>query len=640
MPRLRPFQDELPIPDVVHPVPAIPGFNHLSISARPEKIKLHDELPPTDVWSYRLEHGKVAYQGRGASYLGPTIEVQRGEAVAVTWENEIDAAHKLPFEVIKVPNPDAATTLPVPENEPGRENALPDAQDAMRVKLRDLRATLVTHLHGARVQADYDGWPDNTAISGQAAHYRYPNDQAATMLWYHDHAMHVTRLNVFAGLAGAWLVRDPEEQSLHLPCGSHELPLVIQDRNLDLDGDGQFTGALLHKTEVGAGPAEFFGPYTLVNGKIWPKASVEARLYRLRVLNAANARTFRLILLDDQGNSANGALWQIGTDQGLMQNKTPVADDGLVVAPAERVDLLVDFSGFAGRSLHLWNTADAPFGDDPTNKPDAAQVRSELLALVADPLASADTLNPANAINRRLFPQVMRFDVAGEAADPSHAVPPDPLWKAPHPMPVVDANTRIRIMGLVEKPADSPAPDATSMLVFYEFVPVAQEAPPAGTTPVSFTYWHPGKGAMETGQFWKDAEGFYDPVGWHDVHLDSTELWYIVNLSADTHPIHVHLVHFTVHQRFAFTWDGTGVFDPAKDQLTHVEATTEIPIGAEVQGPKDTVRVNPGEMVGIAMTFSPYPGRYVYHCHILEHEDHDMMRPYVIVPAWVPHHEQ
>jgi spore coat protein A len=640
MPRLTPFRDELPIPDTVHPAHGIAGHHHLSIAARAEQVRLHRDLPLTEAWCYRLEHGRVAQQGRGSSYLGPTVEVQRGETVTVAWINGIPASHTLPFEVIKVPNPDVDTTLPVPENEPGRDGALGDAEDTLRQRLRGLRATLVTHLHGARVQADSDGWPDNTIVPGQAAHYHYANDQAASMLWYHDHSMHVTRLNVFAGLAGAWLVRDAEERSLDLPSGRHELPLVIQDRNLDLDGNGQFTGAMLHKTEVDTGPAEFFGPYTLVNGKIWPKASVEPLLYRLRVLNGANARTFRLILLDDQGNSVNDALWQIGTDQGLMQSKTPVAADGLLLASAERVDLLVDFSGFRGRSLYLWNTADAPFGDDAAKQPAAAEVTQELQALLADPLASADAVDPKNAFHRRLFPQVMRFDVAQQAAGHSCGVPPDPLWLKPHPRPVVEAGTTIRIMGLVERPPEVPAPDATSMLVFYEFVPVGTEPLPPGAEVVRFTYWRPGKGAMETGDFRKDAEGFYDPVGWHDVHLDSTELWYIVNLSGDTHPIHVHLVHFEVQHRFGFTWDGgTGVFHPDTDTLTHVEAPDERPIGAEMLGPKDTVRVNPGEMVGIAMTFAPYPGRYIYHCHILEHEDHDMMRPFVVVPPWVPHHE-
>ena len=125
----------------------------------------------TEAWCYRLEHGRVAQQGRGSSYLGPTVEVQRGETVTVAWINGIPASHTLPFEVIKVPNPDVDTTLPVPENEPGRDGALGDAEDTLRQRLRGLRATLVTHLHGARVQAESDGWPDNTIVPGQAAHY-------------------------------------------------------------------------------------------------------------------------------------------------------------------------------------------------------------------------------------------------------------------------------------------------------------------------------------------------------------------------------------------------------------------------------------------------------------------------------------
>ena len=498
----------------------------------------------------------------------------------------------------------------------------------------------MTHLHGARVPADSDGWPDNTAVSGQTTRYTYPNGQAATFLWYHDHAMHVTRLNVFAGLAGAWLVRDDEEAALRLPQGSHELPLVIQDRNLDVDANGDFTGAFLHKTEVKTGPAEFFGPYTLVNGKIWPRASVDPVLYRLRLLNGSNARTYRLILLDDRGESVNHSLWQIGCDQGLMQNKTPLSDSGLILAPAERADLLVDFAAFAGRSLHLWNTAEAPFDDDPSLEPTAAQVKGELLGLLADPLAKADAVDPQNAFRRRLFPQVMRFDVSRTAAGTPYRAPADPLWKAPRPPLSFTPTTPVRITALVEEPPEDPsAPDATTMLVFWEFVPVAEVPTPPGATVVNFTYYHPGKGVMEIRPYWKAAEGFYDQLNWR-VHLDATELWYVVNLTNDTHPVHVHLVDFTVSQRYDFVWDGgSGPFEPGgATPLTHVDATTADAIEPNVVGPKDTVRVNPGQMVGIALTFSPFPGRYVYHCHILEHEDHDMMRPFVVVPGWVPHH--
>ncbi|HEU4631445.1 MAG TPA: multicopper oxidase domain-containing protein, partial [Gemmatimonadaceae bacterium] len=311
MPGLEPFRDELPIPDTVHALER-DGRRGLVITAQVASARLHATLPPTTTWSYRVTDGEVVRAGRGETYLGPTIEVARGETIGVTWTNGIDADAALPFEVVRVPNADAETTIPVPQNVPGRDGALPDAQDPGRRALRDLRAALVTHLHGGRTQSYSDGWPDDTVVSGQSLHYRYQNDQSSAMLWYHDHSMHVTRLNVYAGLAGVWLVRDDEEARLSLPDGAYELPLLIQDRNLDVDDGGHFTGALLHKVEAEDGPMEFFGPYTLVNGVIWPKAAVEPRLYRLRVLNAANARTYRLSLLDESGRTVNDRLTLIG----------------------------------------------------------------------------------------------------------------------------------------------------------------------------------------------------------------------------------------------------------------------------------------------------------------------------------------
>jgi spore coat protein A len=160
---------------------------------------------------------------------------------------------------------------------------------------------------------------------------------------------------------------------------------------------------------------------------------------------------------------------------------------------------------------------------------------------------------------------------------------------------------------------------------------------------VKITYLHPGTNVPVTESFWKAAEGFYDQINWL-VHLNSAEFWYIVNLSADTHPIHVHLVDFEVRKRFSFFWNNvahTDPFDPTDtaNPLVSVDPQGELAVEANARRPKDTVRVNPNEMVGIAMKFSPYPGRYIYHCHILEHEDHDMMRPFVVVPTWVPHHD-
>ncbi|MEQ1484905.1 multicopper oxidase family protein [Methyloglobulus sp.] len=638
MPNLEPFQDFLPIPDVVEPAANNAAGHRLTIKAKVKLVKLHKDLPPTEVWSYRMAEGVVIREGSGASYLGPTIVVNRRNIVKVRWANKIKAADytpgKLPYEVVKV---DPARVSGIPQNVPGKEGALSVAEDELRAHLQNLTASLVTHLHGGRTQADSDGWPDNIANTDQSADYIYHNDQAATMLWYHDHANHVTRLNVFAGLAGVWLIRDDEETSLDLPDCDFELPLVIQDRNLDVEA-GSFTGKLLHKTEVNGGPAEFFGPYTLVNGKIWPKASVEPRLYRLRVLNGSNARTYRLMLLDAQGTSQHGFIWQIGCDQGLMQNKAAFPADGLVVSSGERVDLLVDFTRLATQSLYLWNTAEAPF----SNSAITANPAAELAALKNDPF----TGNPTDA-DRRPYPQIMRFDVEVAASGVSHSLPPDPLWRRSRPPVNLSANMPIRLMALVEKPPLDAT--GTAMLVFWEYMRVASEPAPTGADIVNFTYVHPATGLPVTEAFWKAAEEFYDRINWK-VHLGDTEQWYIVNVSPDTHPIHVHLVDMDVTQQYQFDLagyttnatnplpTGTTEIDGNTDTITSLSAAASVPILADQAGPKDTIRINPGEMVGVAMKFSPFCGKYMYHCHILEHEDDDMMRPFVVVPKSVPHH--
>jgi spore coat protein A len=640
MPNLEPFQDFLPIPDIVEPAENIATGQHLTFKAKVQHVKLHKDLPATEVWSYLLADGTVLRHGNGSSFLGPTVVVDKGNIVKVRWANKIKTADytpaKLPYEVVKI---DPALVADIPQNVPGKEGALADTVDTLRSKARNLIAALVTHLHGGRTQSDSDGWPDNTVIANQSADYIYHNDQAATMLWYHDHANHVTRLNVFAGLAGAWLIRDEEEANLNLPDRDFEMPLVLQDRNLDVE-EGNFNGKLLHKTEVNGGPAEFFGPYTLVNGKIWPKASIEPRLYRLRVLNGSNARTYRLMLLDEQGNSQHNLIWQIGCDQGLMQNKVAFSADGLILSPGERVDLLVDFSNFADQNLYLWNTAEAPFSN---TSPIVANPVAELAALKINPFAGN-----INDSDRRPYPQIMRFDVESCASGASHVLPADPLWQSPRPPIDLSANMQIRLMALVERPPLDAT--GTAMLVFWEYVRVANEPAPVGATIVSFTYVHPATGLPVTEAFWKGAEEFYDRVNWR-IHLDDTEQWYIVNVSPDTHPIHVHLVDMNVNQQFQFELSGftnnlvnpfpagTTEIDGNTDTITSISMTIPTPILADQTGPKDTIRINPGEMVGASMKFSPYCGKFLYHCHILEHEDDDMMRPFVVVPKWIPHHD-
>jgi spore coat protein A len=308
---------------------------------RPAQVRPHAELPPSDVWTY---------EGR---FPGPTIEVRRGQELRVQWINAI--ATGTPYPVTAVTAPDGT------QNQPGRSGRMAHGTAAT------LPPWTVVHLHGGRTLANSDGWTENGCLPGQSSLSCYANDQRAALLWYHDHAMGITRFNVYAGLAGLYIIRDEEEDALDLPRGPYEVPLLIQDRNLDTDPDGRLTGRLLHKVEYGT--MEFFGPYTLVNGSIWPHLPVEPRQYRLRLLNGSNARTYRLVLLDERGQSQLDHLRQFGAEGGLFGSPVAVPADGLILAPAERADLIADFRAFRGRRLVLVNTAGAPFDGAPATAP-------------------------------------------------------------------------------------------------------------------------------------------------------------------------------------------------------------------------------------------------------------------------------
>src|SRR5216684_4680324 len=299
---LTKFKDCLRLPSILRPYKTDDQRYSLRIHMRPAQVQLHSELPPSEVWTYE------------GSLPGPTIEVSRGQHVEIEWVNDIPESQRYPVTAVTAPDGS--------QNEPGRSGR------PVNQTVAALPPWTVVHLHGGRTAAISDGWTENGALSGQSTLCSYHNDQKATLLWYHDHAMGITRFNVYAGLAGLYVIRDAEEEALHLPKGPYEIPLLLQDRNLDTAPDGSLTGRLLHKVEDNT--MEFFGPFTLVNGTIWPYLPVEARQYRLRLLNGSNARFYRLVLLDESGTSAHEKIKQIGTDGGLL-------------APAECVDLIVDF---------------------------------------------------------------------------------------------------------------------------------------------------------------------------------------------------------------------------------------------------------------------------------------------------------
>lgn len=412
---LRKFRDVLPIP----PVLRIANPHVVTtIRARRVRTRLHADLQPTTAWAYN------------GSVPGPTIEVDRGMRARIDWVNDLGdngVAAKLPYDVVRVPAPPRvdAAGAPVPDGVAvanfaealrpgGRSNLAGWGDDAYPVlpHTDTLTAATVVHLHGALTNGHNDGWAHNVMAYGDTARAEYPNDQEAATLWYHDHAMAVTRFNVPTGLAGLYLIRDANERRLGLPTGRYEIPLMIADRNLETAPSrepgvpGPFTGRLLYKQagftftreqfDAGTvGEIPVTGPYTTVNGKIWPTLAVEPRWYRFRIVNASNSRIMQLALHDTIGqhlgptdsieptmpdpaapdrripNPAFTAtratgLIIIGTDGGLLPEPVRAVGDTIRLGPAERVDVLIDFEGFPGRTLELRNESGTVVNAQPT----------------------------------------------------------------------------------------------------------------------------------------------------------------------------------------------------------------------------------------------------------------------------------
>ena len=508
---LAQFVDPLTIPEIAQPVDhrSSPVDSSLKlpyyrIAMRQIESKMHRDLNPTRLWAY------------GTSSPGPTFEARSGQGILVEWANELPRQHFLPID----------------HHIHGAEADKPEVRT-------------VVHLHGAKAPPESDGYPENWYVPGKSALYHYPNRQDAAMLWYHDHALGINRLNVFAGLLGAYLLRDDVEDSLNLPSGKYEIPLIFYDRIFDLEG--QLNYPVSGDAKAPWTP-EVFGDAIVVNGKIFPYLEVEPRKYRFRVLNGANGRFFHLSL------SNNQAFHQIGTDQGLLP--APVELKRVVLAPGERADLIVDFSGSAGEQLVVKN----------------------------------DGFN------------VMQFRVAGHAQDKDHDK--DKKDKDDKKAPQDDAIVASVLPAVLRPVARIPESAAvkTRMLSLIE---VGDKALRPVMMLLNNAHWNM-------------------PVTENPV-LDSTEIWNLINTTDDSHPIHLHLVRFQILDRRSF------------DAQTYLREEKSVFLGPPIPpdpseaGWKDTVRAEPGMITRIITRFEGYTGRYVWHCHILEHEDNEMMRPYDVI---------
>ncbi|MFD8392745.1 O-aminophenol oxidase PhsA [Streptomyces sp. NPDC059680] len=581
---LTPYTAPLTVPPVLRPASA-DVLRETEIALRPTWVRLHPELPPTLMWGY---DGHVP---------GPTIEVRRGQRVRIAWTNRIPKDSEYPVTSVEVPA--RAPGTPPPSTEPGREGVEPDKDVAA------LPAWTVTHLHGAQTGGGNDGWADNAVGYGDAQLSEYPNDHQAVQWWYHDHAMNITRWNVMTGLYGTYLVRDDEEDALHLPSGKREIPLLLADRNLDTDEDGRLNGRLLHKTvivqqrnpETGKPVSiPFTGPYTTVNGRIWPYAEVDAAWYRFRLVNASNARIFELVLIDEDGNPVPGVVHQIGSDGGLLPRPVPVDFDGdlptLTAAPAERFDLLVDFRALAGRTLRLVNKGrNQPAGvSDP-----AGDVRHpHVLEFRVRETCEEDTFE---------LPEVL----SGSFRRLTHDLPHNhrlvlltpPATKGAGGHPEIWELTAVEDPSGLQLPADG----------------IVQVTGPDGTT----------KTYRRTSRTFNDGLGFTIPEGGY-------EQWGFLNLAPIVHPMHIHLADFQLLGRDAYDVSG---FDPAVGGTRtpiRYDAGRVIPLAPNERGNKDVFRVPGSQMLRVMGRFDGAYGRFMYHCHLLEHEDMGMMRPFVVMP--------
>ncbi|MDU6336438.1 copper oxidase [Clostridium sporogenes] len=594
-PKLIPkYTQELVIPPsflptiCTSPVSGTVSYNYTVTMNQFKQQILPPEFNPTTVWGYggTIKDTSTGEEVKFQNAPGPTFEAVRDIPINVKWVNEITAPYSLAVDpTIHWANPNNTPMTPPPGGWPPFPPGVPEAQ-------KDV--PLVPHLHGGEQASMFDGNPEAwwTAKGLKGSKYitdtfHYPNAQESTTLWYHDHALGVTRLNVVMGLAGFYILRDPANPLDYpgplITSAKYEVPIAIQDRSFNEDGSLNFPSEGDNPTIHPYWQPEFFGDTIMVNGKVWPNLNVDMTRYRFRLLNGSNARFYNL-------KFSNGMqFWQIGTDGGYLNKPVPLTS--LLISPGERADILVDFTEIpAGTRIILNNDANAPYptGDAPDK----------------------DTTG-----------QIMQFTV--QHNDVMTMPPKLPKKLRCEPVPKLQSPCKRRVLTL------------------YEI------AGPNGPQMVTLN-----------GQRWADPVSELPVVG-------STEEWNIVNLTMDAHPIHLHLVQFKISCRQAFDVDaytkdwldlnsdiGLPPWMTTPKALCPGSYTTgdNQPPAANEAGWKDTVQAPPGEITRIRVRFAPQnvkascPGEnlypfdpskgpgYVCHCHILDHEDNEMMRPYRVLP--------
>ncbi len=664
--------------------------------------------PRTKVWGYIYGNAPL---NPVETYLGPVIVNTRGTPTEMTWVNNLGVAD--PYAIPSAGSNLLAYTQSTDQTlhwadplngEANMCNMTGGVPGFGTTCSKNYTGPIpaVTHLHGGEVPPEIDGGPDAWFTSNGAYHghsyytrnpltdplnsavYRYPNRQEAAPIWFHDHTLGVTRLNVFAGLAGVYMITDPANDPKGLP--GPIVPLVIQDRMFDTTGQLFFPadsyGGLLwtpnpdHPYWV----PEFVGDTIVVNGKAWPYFNVAPQRYRFLFLNGSNARTYELFLLNQTAGGTPGPVfWQIGTDGGYLNKPVkvdpndPVMPMKLTLMPGERADVIIDFTGLApGTTLLLRNTGRTPYPKGTSPQGATTGRIMEFRVVTSDPNYSPGTFNPT---------------VAGVTL--RGGTNPDGTTQGPAIVPLVDPatgtqlvtpqKTRLLTLNEVLKPASTATDPVTGVLTAYPGGPLeilVNNTKWTGDSPRTYNDFTPiTVNGITTKYSELPQEG-------------DIELWEIVNLTRDAHPMHLHLVQFQLMNRqnfntnnynaayaAAFPAPAGGIaayipsFGPPLDyrpannplsggklggnpDITPYLQGTAMPPAPNEAGWKDTVMALPGQVTRIMVRWAPtdlptntpaaqlnfpfdpsdgFQHGYVWHCHIIDHEDNEMMRPDVVL---------
>ncbi len=605
----------------------------------------------THVWGYRVSNGTVT---RGPLWPGFTVEARRGVPLNVLYLNGLDESYDAVNIAVDQTLHWAMTHMGGMDDMTPYTGPVPVAY----------------HLHGGEVPAWSDGGPDSwftpggmmAGASALTNVYRYPNTQEGATLWFHDHALGATRTNVYAGLAAFYFLRDAAEDALHLPGWSGdglvqekdrvtgldhgvpylpEIEIALQDRMFDQNGQLYFPTVAPNPMDHPFWAPEFFGNIMTVNSKTWPYLSVGPRKYRFRLLGGSNARFYDLYLQDMVTGAFGPPIQVIGTDGGLLD--TPVTLDPalaqrLLIAPGERYDLVIDFGAVPNPNPavpQVWtliNKANGPFPKGSAPKP--AEVGRIMQFVVNGALVGTDN----SVVTGRTTPLEKLANFAtGQPAVPvakRRQITLNEVMGMGGPLEVLVNNTKWT--------GDSTRP-------YDDFT-----ANPSGLN----------------GDLYSElpTEG-------------ETEVWQIINLTADAHPIHLHLVQYQLlsRQKFSVTqynkrydkafvaagfplgyhggWGPPLHYTTGKDpngqpwttflggnpDVTPFLTGKATPALPQERGWKDTFIMYPGEVTTVIVRWAPQDaiasgenyfefdpsggGGYVWHCHIVDHEDNEMMRP-------------